>query len=429
MGGRGRPVERPRHLSPEQRLQAQQRTRGWRQQIGLSQPRMAAEINVSSATYRAWENGKGDNAGPTRDQADHLNRALRRLLAGQYSDGEAFDAWGWPRQQDMSYDRVAELLRFAGFSVPRTQANAQPPARVFWPHKVREANLVHGVFSLAAAAATRAGMTVHLLLDDVELEERRRYLCGELESWVRSWVAFASGDDAKVTVGLFSQVLTDEYLAGRAWPALSDYLNRNSSVLRFLLASKAVSPLRYSAHAEQGVLDLLRDRESIRADKLLTPLRNWIVFEAEITRLLRLNPDGGSGTIVTLGGDDERDLWEMWHRGCSENLSARVQHMFLRALPIQDHSEPWAVPSLIAGNTDRSMLTTYLINQTKSDGADLIEWLLRSAVHLPAALSPGFREGIDPMLRDVEALLRSPADELPAVVSPVGRAVVAWLTA
>jgi len=33
------------------------------------------------------------------------------------------------------------------------------------------------------------------------------------------------------------------------------------------------------------------------------------------------------------------------------------------------------------------------------------------------------------MLRDVEALLRSPADELPAVVSPVGRAVVAWLTA
>ena len=114
---------------------------------------MAAEINVSSATYRAWENGKGDNAGPTRDQADHLNRALRRLLAGQYSDGEAFDAWGWPRQQDMSYDRVAELLRFAGFSVPRTQANVQPPARVFWPHKVREANLVHGVFSLAAAAA------------------------------------------------------------------------------------------------------------------------------------------------------------------------------------------------------------------------------------------------------------------------------------
>jgi hypothetical protein len=390
---------------------------------------MAAEVNVSYATYRAWENGKDQHAGPTRAQADQLNKALRRLLVGQYPDGEAFDVWGWPRQQDMSYDRVAELLRFAGFSVPRPQANVEPPARVFWPHKVREANLVHGVFSLAAAAATRAGLTVHLLLDDAGLEDRRRYLCGELESWVRSWVAFASGDDAKVTVGLFSSVLTDEHLAGRGWSALSDYLNKHSSMLRFLLASKAVSPLRYSADAERSVLDLLRDRESIRADKLLTPLRNWLVFEAEITRLLRLGPDGGSGTIVTLGGDDERDLWEMWHRGCSEDLSARVQHMYLRALPIQDHSEPWAVPSLIAGNTDRSMLTTYLGNQTKSDGADLIEWLLRSAVHLPAALSPGFSEGLDPMLQDVEALLRSPASELSTVVSPVGRAVAAWLTA
>src|SRR5262249_4743851 len=115
--------------------------------------------------------------------------------------------------------------------------------------------------------------------------------------------------------------------------------------------------------------------------------------------------------------------------GCSENLSARVQHMFLRALPIQDHSEPWAVPSLIAGNTDRSILTAYLANQTKKDGADLVEWLLRSAVHLPAALSPGFGEGLDPMLRDVEGLLRSPFDELSTVVSPVGRAIAAWLTA
>jgi hypothetical protein len=33
------------------------------------------------------------------------------------------------------------------------------------------------------------------------------------------------------------------------------------------------------------------------------------------------------------------------------------------------------------------------------------------------------------MLRDVEALLSSPAGELSSAVSPVGRAVVAWLTA
>ena len=420
-------MERPAHLSPEQRLQAQHRIRLWRQQTGLSQTAIAAEIHVSSATYRGWENGRDQHSGPTRAQADELNRVLRRLLPGQYSDGEAFDVWGWPREQDISYEQVAELLRFAGFSVPRSHATARPPAQVFWPHKVREAHLVHGIYALAAAAATRAGMPVHLLLDDIDLEDRERHLCGDLESWIRSWVTFASGDDAKVTVGLFSSVLTDEYLADRAWPALNDYVNKHSSVLRFLLASKVVSPLRYSADADQSVLEL-QDRESIRADRLLTPLRNWLVFEAEITRLLRLH--GGAGTVVTLGGDDERDLWEMWHRGCSERLSVRVQHLYLQAMPMPEHIEQWKVPALIASSTDRSKLTTYLNNHARSAGSDLIEWLLRSAVHLPGVLNPGFHEALDPTLRDVGGLLRSAGGELTTIslASPIARAVVTWLT-
>jgi transcriptional regulator with XRE-family HTH domain len=426
----GRPVERPAHLSQGQRLQAQERTRWWRQQLGLSQPQMAAEVHVSSATYRGWENGKDHYAGPTRAHTEALNGALRRLLPAHYSNGEAFDVWGWPREQDMSYEQVAELLRFAGFSVPRPQATLRPPAQVFWPHKVRKAHLVHGVYALAAAAATRAGLPVHLLLDDLELNERDRHQCQELESWVRTWVAFASGDDAKVTVGLFSSVLTDEYLAERAWPAVNDYLNRHSSVLRFLLASKVVSPLRYSADADRSVLELERDRESIRADRLLTTLRNFLVFEAEITRLLDLHPAGSADIIVTLGGDDERDLWEMWHRGCSESLSARVQHLFLRAMPISEHIEQWQVPALIASDTDRSKLTIYLNNHAKSAGFDLIEWLLRSAVHLPAVLSPGFREALDPTLGDVEGLLRSSSSEssTASLAGPIARAIVTWLT-
>jgi hypothetical protein len=137
-----------------------------------------------------------------------------------------------------------------------------------------------------------------------------------------------------------------------------------------------------------------------------------------------------TSTIITLGGDDERDLWEMWHRGCSENLSARVQHLFLRAMPVPEHTEQWKVPALTAGTTDRSKLATYLDNHAKSAGSDLIEWLLRSAVHLPAVLNPGFRDALDPALRDVEGLLRSSGGELSTapLVGPIARAVVTWLT-
>jgi transcriptional regulator with XRE-family HTH domain len=150
MAPRGRPVERPAHLSLEQRTRAQARTLEWRRQCGLSQREMATEIGVSYASYRPWENGRDDHAGPTRLQAEQLDKALRRLLPSRYTDGEAFDIWGWPRQQDMSYDQVVELLHLAGFDVPRLQANARPPAGVIWVHRAREANLVHGVFALAS---------------------------------------------------------------------------------------------------------------------------------------------------------------------------------------------------------------------------------------------------------------------------------------
>ena len=91
-------------------------------------------------------------------------------------------------------------------------------------HRAREPNLVHGVFSLAAAAATRAGIPVHLLLDDLALSDRRnRDLCDELDSRIRNWVAFASGDDTKLDTKLYSEVLTEPYLSQRGWPALTDY--------------------------------------------------------------------------------------------------------------------------------------------------------------------------------------------------------------
>lgn len=426
MALRGRPVERPAHLSPEQRTQAQARTLAWRQQCGLSQREMATEIGVSYASYRPWENGRDDHAGPTRLQAEQLDRALRRLLHTQYMEGEAFDVWGWPRQQDMSYDQVVELLRLAGFDVPRLQANGRPPIGVIWVHRAREANLVHGIFALAAAAATRAGLPVHLLLDD--LNDRRSYdLCDELESRIRTWVAFASGDDAKLSTGLYSEVLTQTYLTERGWSAVTDYLNPNIGVLDFLVASKVISPLQYTINAEESVQALLRNAESLGAERLLTPLRNWLVFEKQITRILAQSPGGMADSVITLGGEDERALWDAFHRGCSDDLSSRVRHIYLRPIPMPSYRSPWQERALSA-RTDRSTLSTYLTNRTPSDRVDLLEWLLMTAIRLPASLNPGFREGLDPAVRDVDAILRGSVSELPpATVAAIAKAVVEWL--
>lgn len=389
---------------------------------------MATEIGVSYASYRSWENGRDAHAGPTRLQAEQLDKALRRLLRRRYMEGEAFDIWGWPRQQDMSYDRVVELLRLAGFEVPRLHANAPPPAGVIWVHRVRDANLVHGVFALAAAAATRAALPVHLLLDDLSLPDRRNHdWCDELESRIRTWVAFASGDDAKLSTGLYSEVLTESYLTERGWSAVTAYLNPRIGVLDFLVASKVISPLQYTINAEESVQDLLRNAESLGAERLLTPLRNWLVFEKQIAWILAQSPDGTADTVVTLGGEDERKLWDAFHRGCSDDLSSRVRHIYLRPLPMPSYRSPWQERALSAG-TDRSTLSTYLANRTPDERADLIEWLLKTAIRLPASLNPGFGEGLDPVVQNVDALLREPVSELPpATVAAIAKSVVEWL--
>lgn len=387
---------------------------------------MAAQIGVSPASYRPWESGRDDHAGPTRLQVDQLDKALRRLLVGRYVEGEAFDIWGWPRQQDMSYDRVVELLRSAGFDVPRLQPNGRPPAGVFWVHRAREPNLVHGVFSLAAAAATRAGLPVHLLLDDLAGDRRTPDLCNELDAQIRTWVAFASGDDAKLSTRLYSEVLSESYLAERGWSAIIDYLNPRIGVLDFLVASKVISPLQYTINAEESVQALLRNAESLGAERLLTPLQNWLVFEKQIAWILAQSPGGMANSVITLGGEDERTLWDAFHRGCSDDLSARVRHIYLRPLPMPSYRSPWQERALSAG-TDRSTLTTYLANRTPSDRADLLEWLIRSAIYLPAALNPGFRAGLEPALQDVAALRASASELPPTTAAAIAKATVGWL--
>ena len=86
-------------------------------------------------------------------------------------------------------------------------------------------------------------------------DRRARDLCEELESQIRTWVAFASGDDAKLSTTLYSEVLSEPYVSERGWSAINDYLNPRIGVLDFLVASKAISPQMYTINAEESVQD------------------------------------------------------------------------------------------------------------------------------------------------------------------------------
>ena len=80
-------------------------------------------------------------------------------------------------------------------------------------------------------------------------------------------------------------------------------------------------------------------------------MRNWLVFEAEITRTLEPASLSDFAPIITLGGEDERAFWEMWHRGCSDDLDARVQHSYLMSIPMPFYRTVWQEPVLTTRTT------------------------------------------------------------------------------
>jgi transcriptional regulator with XRE-family HTH domain len=413
----GRPVERPVHLDAAQRQAAQHQTARWRELTGLSQQQMAAQVGVGHSTYRMWESGKEAHAGPTEIQVRQLDAALGRLLGSRYRRGEAIEVWRWAVGHQASFAEISAMLRAAGFVVPHSEGS---PDVVVWMHRLREPNIVHGVLALAAAAATRAKMSVRLLLDDVMLQDGAQHdVRADLEARVRNWFAFAGADDSALSVGLFSATLTPELLAQRGWETVDTYLRADATALDFLRAAKVVSPLQYSTAPERSVLELIRQANSLRTARLLAPFRNWLVFDTELTRLAR----AGAQRIVTLGAEDDRLLWELWHRGSTSHFRDRVQHIYLRAAPLPRYRVPWQEDALTA-RTSRPWLTDYLRNRAADGHVGLLDWFARAAVRLPAELNAQFRATVDPVLLAPDGLQ---PDATGSLAASVAAAVVSWL--
>jgi transcriptional regulator with XRE-family HTH domain len=414
------------HLSSQERRLAQEQTARWRREARLSQPEIAEELLVGHSTYRQWETGTGGHDGPTRRHAEDLDQLLRRRLGTGYQAGEVLRIWGWPETSDLSFARLTGLLGRAGFEMPSTTGS--PPSTVLWVHRLQNPNLLHAVFSLAAAAATRGGCAVLLLLDDMALPARERPGTRvALETRIRSWYGYAGGRDGNLSVRMYSEVLTERLLAERGWRTVSDYLGSDTEVLQLLLASKVISPMQFSTDSEQSVLEVLRQAGSLKVGLLLTALRNWMVFEDQVEGLLATAPADDSMPVVTLGGEDEHHLWDLWHHCCSDELTSRVQHIYLRPMPMPSYLAVWQVPAL-AARTTRPMLTDYLRGRTQSDrNTDLMEWIVKAAIYLPADLNAEYHASLDPAIMDINALLRRPTDDLPAISAAVAKAVVEWL--
>lgn len=173
---------------------------------------------------------------------------------------------------------------------PWGRQNSPSNMIVYWPVRLRKPTPIHAVQCFAVAGLQRLGAKVVLCLDNLGScnAEPRLFL-----KRAGHWLKMAGGNPGKLQTYLFSQIVTPEN-ARRVWENVQTWLGRTGYKLDMVL--------RISKYEDATSLEALCQH---RPRRLLTPALVW----ACLGHIRRKYPDH---SILTLGGHDEKDLWEAW---------------------------------------------------------------------------------------------------------------------
>ena len=342
-------------------------------------------------------------------------------LFQELEDAVRRDSAARTRTTDFSfYEEVRKLEEYKFGHTPVNQALRTK--LVFWPHRLREPHLIHGVHALTAIRFGKIGIPVELHLDDIGIAEQRADLmAAEFVEAVRQWFA-ACGVLQMPTVYRLTKILssmdkTDS--AARLWGIAQDFYAKENTAFDALAAAKVIET--------DGETVTVRPSE---AQRLLRPLYTWLALEAALDRHGLVKPE--SGRAVTLGGHDEQKMWDLWRTrgGVQSVVSVYVPYLEAPA----EGTDLWHYRELrrdtAYGQHDLARFLRRM--QTRSTAGDrLLEWVYIVAVKLAATVSVnGLTVTVNGRYIDswegMQAALRSdPA----AATAAMARAVATWFQA
>ncbi|MFF5296574.1 SIR2 family protein [Paractinoplanes globisporus] len=290
------------------------------------------------------------------------------------------------------------------------------PRLIYWPVRLRSSpSVINMVQALAAAALSARGVEVMICLDDFNVEDAvgstRRY-----REDVDRWFNLVSGSRLPQIVSLQEFVDASDQSAGdsprhllrptRPWDVAREAVGeRNPSVLDLLMAAKVIPDLpeeQLIAEADKIVTALV----SRGARNLLLPFTLW-------SHLNELLLDRPSGTIMTLGGKEERRLWAMWRFAFDHGVN-QLYNPTLRSLTNQSVMLRWP---------DEETLRRYLHDAMRegdwAEEGHYVWWLAQNAFLLPMYL-----RDLEPPSFEGVAL-----DSWPAVQQALSRAAAVDLIA
>ncbi len=241
---------------------------------------------------------------------------------------------------------------------------------VYWPVRLREPSPIHAAQCYAAAGLLKMNCKVALWLDDLGNKD---YIEENLLSAFRKWFNKVGEDfDGKVVVRRFSEILDP---AGKhmtpAWDNLQNWLAKSMYFTDQVLRIAKIWPQEKDAPVE--ILDEIKSR---RPRRILNPSMVW-------TCLHVLNEEDASRPIVTLGGYDERDLWQAW-RECCELGAMKVSHLYIPKLTGYRHFS-WKSKEDIQTAFENAMREFY--PQKWDNRNSLIPWIFNNCVLLPSYIA------------------------------------------
>jgi SIR2-like domain len=199
-----------------------------------------------------------------------------------------------------------------------------PPSVLYWPVQLRQPTLIHAVQALVAAALSARGMTVLLCFDDLSAEvhpdELRRVMTADVQRWFRlvegAKPPIVESLESFCEPGRVAERLLNPAMLVRPthpWAVERDYY-RYGTLYDLAKTVKAV-PDTDADEADPVVVKT--GLTTTRAERLWSPLAIW----AYLHYLLLETP---VDRVVTLGGDDERTMWRLWH----EVFADPVRHLY-----------------------------------------------------------------------------------------------------
>jgi hypothetical protein len=204
-------------------------------------------------------------------------------------------------------------------------ASGTPPRILYWPVRLKRTNLIHAVQALVAAALSARGMSVVLCVDDLSAgprpDELRRVMWGDIQRWFRlvegARLPRIESLESFCEPGRVAARLLDPAKLVRPthpWAVERDYY-RGQTLYQLMRTAKAVPDVDATGADPQEVLDGVL---AGRADRLLTPPAVWAFLHDVLIGVPQVEQ------VVTLGGEDERPTWELWH----DVFADPVRHLY-----------------------------------------------------------------------------------------------------